>query len=489
MRLSLALSGFALASVLLTGGCAVGPDFQQPAPPQNATYDSPSRPQPTESATTLHGEAQRFKAGQDVPAAWWTLFRSKPLDRLVTKALNANPDLQSAEAALREAQENSAAATGAFFPQINGAANATREKISESSAGSGASIEPFSLFNASVNVSYVLDVFGGTRRAAEGAEAQVDVQKYERDAARLTLIANVVTSAVAEAALRGQIDATHDVLAAERKQRDVLKAQFDLGGAAKAAVLAQDALLAQTEATLPTLDKQLAQTRHQLGALAGQFPQEELDSFTLDKMRLPVELPMSLPSALVERRPDIKAAEARLHAASAAIGVATATMLPQINLSASYGAQANAADSLFSPAGAVWSAGAGLLQPLFHGGTLRHERNAAGAAYDAADAQYRSVVLAAFQNVADSLRALQADAQALKAQDAAVRATKASFDLSRDQFQAGAVSYLALLTSEQAYHQSRIAFVQAQARRLADTAALFQALGAGAQDNKGQTEN
>jgi NodT family efflux transporter outer membrane factor (OMF) lipoprotein len=474
-------SSTAIAVVLLMTGCAVGPDFKTPDPPAVQAYDPAGLPQPTASANAPAGDAQKFVPGEDIPAEWWKLFHSEPLNRLIAKALEANPDLQAAQASLREAQENLAAGKGAYFPSVDGSAGVTREKISEATLGqSGVTLPPFTLYNASVNVSYAPDVFGGTRREVEALEAQKEFQRFELEAARLTLTSNVATAAIQEASLRAQIATTRDILKTERRQLDLLNQQLSLGGVAKAAILAQAAIVAQTEAALPPLEKQLAQTRHALSALAGQFPSEELDAtFNLSKLKLPESLPLTLPSQLVNQRPDVQAATAQMHAASAEIGVAIANMLPTFPLSASYGAEAGTLASLFSPASAIWSIGGNILQPIFHGGELLHKKRASEAAFDAAAAQYRSTVLGAFQNVADSLRALQSDAAALKAQVAADRAAADSLKLSRDQFNAGAISYLSLLTAEQTYQQTKLALVQAEAQRFADTAALFQALGGG----------
>ena len=477
-----------LIAISLQAGCAVGPDFETPAAPNVKAYDPQGLPEKTVEADSTNGVSQKFAPGANIPAEWWTLFLSEPLNKLITKALAANPDLQAAEAALRQAQENLYAGEGAFFPGVDGKLGATRQKISSSalgggsvgSGGSGGRIPAFTLYNASVDVSYPLDVFGGIRREVEGLEAQKDAQRYELEAATITLTANVATAAIQEASLRAQIAATKEIIDDEKKQLDLLKQQFEAGAVAKAAVLAQQATLAQTLATLPALDKQLAQTRHQLTALAGQLPSEELEAtFELSQLHLPETLPLSLPSQLVEQRPDIQAATAQLHAASAAIGVATANMLPQITLTGSYGISASSLASLFSPGTAVWSFGAGLLQPLFHGGELLHKKRASEAAFDQAAAQYRSTVVTAFQNVADSLRALESDAEALKAQVAAERAAADSLNLTREQYKAGAISYLSLLTAEQALELAKIARVQAEARRFADTAALFLALGGG----------
>ncbi|HTZ77828.1 MAG TPA: efflux transporter outer membrane subunit [Stellaceae bacterium] len=474
---ALALAASVAAPALLTG-CAVGPDFLRPSPPETKTYTPEATLPPTTASPGQGGEAQHFVQNMDIPGQWWTLFHSAPLNALIDQALKTNPNLQAAQAALRQAQENVAAARGPLFPQVDAQYNVAREKISGASFGQAGSNPIFTLSTAQVSVSYLVDIWGGTRRQIESAEALAEEQEYQLEATYLTLTSNVVTAAVQEASLRAQIAATEDIISAETQQLNLLQRQFDLGGASKAAVLAQAATLAQAKAGLPVLQKQLAQQRNLLAVLAGRFPSDEpSEKFELASMQLPQNLPLSLPSKLVEQRPDIRAAEAAMHSASAEIGVATANMLPQITLTGAFGVEGSGVD--FNPSTGVWSLGAGLLQPIFRGGTLLHEKRAAVAAYDQTAAQYRGTVLTAFQNVADALRALQSDADALNAQVAAEQAAADSLDLSEKQFQLGAISYTSLLDAERTYLQARVSRVQAQAARYADTAALFQALGGG----------
>ncbi len=472
----------AAVAALLLSGCAVGPDFRAPEAPDTQIYSSTALPVATIAAPGTGGAAQRFTPGLDIPAQWWMLFQSPALDQLIRQALADSPTLTAAQAKLREAQENRRAAFGTLLPTVDGNASATRQKISGAAFGQPeANFSPFTLFNASVHVSYGLDLFGSTRRELEALQAQVDYQHYQLEGAYLTLAANIVTTAVQEASLRAQIRATQEILAALEKQLDLVEQQFQLGAVARSDVLAQRTQLAQTRATLPPLEKQLAQSRHLLAVLAGRFPSEAaaLPEFDLDGLKLPQELPVSLPSALVRQRPDIQASEELLHAASAQVGVATANLYPQITLTGSYGSEATKPENLFNPGSTVWSLGAGLMQPIFHGGQLTAKRRAAVAAYDQAAEQYRGTVLQAFQNVADVLRALDNDARTLKAQSEAESAARDALDLARQQFQFGAVSYLSLLNAERQYQQTRISLIQAQAARFADTAALFQALGGG----------
>ncbi|MBI3418681.1 MAG: efflux transporter outer membrane subunit, partial [Proteobacteria bacterium] len=326
------------AAFALLAGCAVGPDFSAPTAPEVNAYTSGTLPNQTVKSNIAGGEAQKFALGQDIPAQWWMLFHSEPLNKLVDRALKANPDLQAAKSALREAEENASAGEGAFFPSVDAGAGVNHRQVSGATSGGPASTSIFTLYNASVSVSYVPDIFGGTRRAVELLEAGADFERWQLEAATLTLTANVVTAAIQEASLRAQIAATHEIIDAEEAQLITLQQQLKLGGIAKTDVLAQSANLSNVQATLPVLEKQLAQIRHQLSVLAGNFPaQAPEDEFRLDGLKLPEELPLSLPSKLVEQRPDIKAAEAELHAASAEIGVATANMLPQISLTAGYG--------------------------------------------------------------------------------------------------------------------------------------------------------
>jgi NodT family efflux transporter outer membrane factor (OMF) lipoprotein len=461
--------------------CAVGPDFEPPPPPNVTAYESTPLPQKTDSAPVENGgETQTYAAGKDIPAEWWKLFHSEPLNQLIELSLKNSPDLAAADAALRQAHENMKAGEGPLFPQVDAGFSSEREKISGVAFGSNQAIPPFTLYNASVSVSYGPDIFGGTRRQIEALEASEDYQRYELEAARLTLTSNVVTTAIAEASLRAQIGATNEIIKDEQKALDLLQKQLSLGGIAKSAVLAQAATLAQERATLPPIEKQLAQTRHQLSVLAGQFPSNEpAAKFELANLKLPQEIPVSLPSKLVEQRPDVQAAEATLHAQSAEIGVATANMLPQFPLTGNIGSDAITIGSLFTPGTGIWALAAGVTQPIFHGGTLLHQKRAAEAAYDEAVALYRKTVLTAFENVADSLHALQSDAAALKANAEAERAAADSLHLAEQQYKDGAISYLTLLNAEQTEQQTKLALVQSEAQRYADTAALFTALGGG----------
>ena len=466
---------------VLMAGCAVGPDFERPAAPSVKGYTAEPLPKHTAAADAAGKQSQQLMDGGDIPGQWWELFHSPALNQLVERALKANPNLQAAQATLRQAQENVYAAQGALYPEVNANGSVTRQKFVGAQFGqpnNPGSI--FSLYNASVSVSYGLDLFGVARRTLEAMGAQEEFQRFQLEGAYLTLTSNVVTTAVQEASLRAQIAATRDVLDAESQQLDLLQNQYKVGGIALSSVLAQKTALAQTRATLPALEKQLALIRNQLATLAGYFPSEnEEAAFDLEMLQLPQDLPVSLPSKLVEQRPDIRAAESLLHAASAQIGVATANMFPQLTLTGGAGSVATTSGALFSSGSGVWNLGANLAQPIFRGGMLLHQKRAAVAAYDAAAAQYRGVVLSAFQDVANVLDALQSDANIFEAQAAAAQSASDSLDIARKQYQFGASSYLTLLNAQLAYQQTRIALAQARASRYADTAALFQSLGGG----------
>jgi len=473
---------FATAALLLPA-CAVGPDFEPSAAPEVDGYTAEPLAHQTSSADVTGGAAQRFVQGLDIPGQWWTLFHSEALNTLINEALKNNPTLPAAEAALRQAWENVYAAQGAFFPtavvSYSPSRNKTATGVVFTSASSG---KPwFTLHTAQVVVTYAPDVFGGTRREVESLTATTEFERFQLEAAYLTLTSNVVAAAVQEASLRGQIAATEETIKIETQALGILRKQFELGQVAGADVAAVEATLAQAQATLPPLQQKLAVQRDLLTALIGRFPSHEpAEKFDLASLQLPQDLPVSLPSELVEQRPDVSAAEAQLHAASAAIGVAVAARLPQFTLTGNGGTIANQISQLFiTPGTAFWTLAGNVAQTVFDAGTLLHKERAAVAAFDQAAAIYRSTVIAAFQNVADALHAVQSDAETLKAAVAAERAAFKSLQITQRQLQLGAVHYLALLTAENTYQTALIALVQAQAARYADTAALFQALGGG----------
>lgn len=477
---------FAFSSIALTS-CMVGPNFAPPCPPETESYNDVPIPDKTASSKNHGGKSQQFVFNENIPKQWWALFHSKPLNELICLGLNNSPTLAAAEAALRQAEENMRAFVGStMFPYVSALPSAQRERFSAATFGvdpNGGATSPttvFNLYNVSVNVTYTLDVFGGNRRGIEALGAQVEYQNFLLEAANLTLASNIVTTAITEASLRAQIQATRELILLNETSLKIVKQQFQLGGVSRTDVLLQEGQLANVRATLPPLEKTLALTRHSLSVLIGELPSEnQLHKFHLLELTLPTQLPVSLPSCLVRQRPDIRASEALLHAASANIGVAVANMLPQITLNGSYGTEANHWSDLFQGNSAIWSYGAQLLQPIFAGGSLNAKRKAAIAAYDQAAAQYQQTVLQAFQNVADTLRSLELDAVTLKRQTEAETAANASMKLAQQQFRLGAINYLTLLNAENQYQLARINRIQAEALRYADTAALFQALGGG----------
>jgi NodT family efflux transporter outer membrane factor (OMF) lipoprotein len=477
----------ALTAGLVAGSlaaCAVGPNFKRPTPPTAPGYGSAPVQGQTAAAEGTGGTAQKFIAGMDIPSQWWTLFKSAELDQLVEQALKGNPDVDAAKAALRQAHELYSAQKTSFFPTVQGEFSGLRAKNALGTLANPTSLPQvnpyYNLYTAQLSVSYLPDVFGSTRRQVEIAKAQEENNRFQLEAVYLTLSSNVVVTAVQEASLRGQVDATLRLLQLQHQLTDTVQRQRTLGTASDLDVLAQQSAEAQTAQSLPPLQKQLGQTRDALTALLGRLPSEEpTQTFHLADLTLPGELPVSLPSKLVEQRPDVRQAEENMHAASAAVGVAIADMLPQFAISGNIGSSSLAIGQLFGPYTGFWDAGASLTQTLFDAGALLHKKRAADAALDQAAAQYRAAVILACQNVADSLRALQADADALKASADAERAARVTFDLAQRQRELGTISWVAVLNAEQSYRTAQLALVQAQANRYSDTAGLFQSLGGG----------
>jgi len=481
-----------IAGVIAVGslaGCAVGPNFHSPAPPTTTQYTRGQQPEVTADSPVAGGATQTLVADRDIPADWYSLFQSEPLDDLVRRALHDSPTVEAAKAALRSAEATYSAERGALLlPQVDGQVGVTRQRTPGVALGDpSARASLLTLHNAAVDVSYRLDIFGASRRQVEELRAQADFQRWELEATNLTLTGNVVTTAFDVASLRDQLTAVNDVVAAETQQYKVVQRQFEVGGASKSDVLSQQAQLAQAETVVPGLEKALAQAQHRLAVLAGRTPDDaSVPDFILDGFTLPAELPVSVPAKLVRQRPDVQAAEAQLHQATAAVGLATANLLPQLNLTGSIGTESLTAGGLFGAGTGAWSAGASLLQPLFHGGELRYKRRAAVADLERADAQYRQTVLAALQEVADTLRALETDARLLRAQVVAEQSAADSLAIAQKQFQVGGISYVSVLNAQRLFLQARQGRVQAQAARYSDSAALFQALGGGWWNRQGE---
>ncbi|HUK02362.1 MAG TPA: efflux transporter outer membrane subunit [Steroidobacteraceae bacterium] len=461
----------------LLAGCAVGPNFVRPEPPAVTHYASGA--DPTETATA-HGAAQRFTAGAAVNADWWRLFDSAKLDAVIAEALAANPGLEAAQASLRQSESNLRAGYGIFYPQAEADAAATRQRFSPLKFGSGTSSSIFNLFTLSASVSYALDVFGGERRMIEGLHAQLDLQRATEQATYLTLISNVVNTVIARAAYRAEIDATDELIELQRQQLKLAGVQVTAGTAPYSNVLSLESQLASTEATVPQLEQRLTQSDDLLATLVGHVPADwSPPDIGLGELTLPAELPVSLPAELVRQRPDVLVAEATAHGASANVGVATAALLPGVTLTGSYSANSTSTGQITAANGRAWDVGAGLTQPLFEGGTLWFRRKAALAQYQQAAALYAQVVLAAFAQVADTLRALEHDAAALRAQDEALAAAKEALHLVQANYEAGLDTYLDVLSADAQYRQALISDLQTVAVRYQDTVALYVALGGG----------
>ncbi|MBI3480449.1 MAG: efflux transporter outer membrane subunit [Nitrosomonadales bacterium] len=486
----------------MLSGCAAGPDFKRPVAPSASSYaPANNTAEPTASAPVPVGESQRFNPAADIPYDWWTLFRSPQLNALIEHTLKASPTIEAAQAALRQAHENVVTQQGFFYPTVGVSYAPSRNMLagnmggnSPGIQGNGSAIQTYSnpagpdyngpaYYNwhtAQLSVGYVPDVFGINRRLAESALAQEQWQQMQLQATYITLISNVIAAAFQEAGLRAQIAAINNIISINRENLEIMHRQLERGYLAEIDVAAQEALLAQSEQALPPLNKQLEQTRDLIRALAGNLPDQEVpEFFTLADFHLPEELPLSLPSTLVEQRPDVRAAEAQLHSASAQYGVTVANKMPQFMVTANVGGMASSPDWMFRSGGSFFNLTGNISQIIFDGGTLRAKSRAAEQALIQAAAQYRGTVITALQNVADTLHAIRTDADALKAAAKSERASKTVLELSGKQYQLGYISYQNLLAAQQSYQLAVIGLAQAQSSRLGDTAALYQSLGGG----------
>lgn len=497
-----AIAALACGVALLISSCAVGPHYQAPRAPANAGYTPTPLPETTASTAVPGGEAQHLAVGGDIPFQWWELFQCEALNSLIERAFKANPSLPAAQAALRQAQELTSAQRGFFFPTV--AANYQFERqelagnLSGSSApgvqGNGSVISAYqnptrsphnqplyyNLQTAQLTVGFVPDVFGGNRRQVESLEAQAQEQRFLLEATYVTLASNVAAAAIQEAEVRAELAAAHEIVDFNEKALQILRAQLQLGYAMRIDVANQEAALAQAKALIPPLQKQFEQTRDLIRALVGNLPNEDVpETFQLQALQLPRELPVSLPAKIIEQRPDVRVAEAALHSANAQVGAAIADMLPQFSITAADGGTATAFDWLFRSGGPFWNVVGGVSAPIFDGGTLLHRKRAADQALKQAAYEYQTTVITAYQNVADTLHAAVSDADALSAAVAAEDAAKVALELTRRQMEVGYVNYLVLLTAQTAYNQALLNRIQAQATRFGDTVALFQALGGG----------
>jgi len=465
-------------AVLALGGCAVGPNFHTPAAPSVSGYTPGPPPLQTAAASVAGGASQNFLQDGDVPGKWWELYQSPALNALVERSLKANPDMAAAQAALREAYYVQRAA---LMPTVDGSYNLQRQKANGTLAPPlNSNNDLFTLSTAQLNIAYTPDVFGGLKRQVESARAQADAQRFQTEATYLTLTTNVVNAAIQAATLRDQIAATRAVIRSDSDILELMRREFAMGEIGRGDVAGQEAVLAQAQQTLPPLVKQLALADDLIADLTGRFPsQAQAEDLSLAGLTLPVDLPLSLPSKLVQQRPDIKAAEANLHAASAQVGVAIANRLPNVTLAANGGGEATNIGQMFTNQNVFWAVSGTVTQTIFDAGALKHRQRAAEATLNQAKAQYRSTVLSAFQNVADALQVLESDAVTLQAAANAERSAAVSLSIARRQLDLGQVSSIVALNAEQTFQQAVVTRVQAQGARYADTAALFQALGGG----------
>jgi NodT family efflux transporter outer membrane factor (OMF) lipoprotein len=483
-------------------GCAAGPDFKRPDTPNSKSYASYAMPAKTTSAPGVGGASQQFDVKRDIPYDWWTLFQSEQLNALIVSAFKANPDIESARAALKQAQEYVTAQQGFFYPTIGANYSPSRIKVAGNNGGSspgrqgnGELIQTYSTPNgqppynapvyynfhtAQLSVGFVPDVFGANRRQLESLQAQADMQRFRLEAAFITLASNIVAAALQEASLRSQIMAMDKLMTANRLSLDIMRKRLQLGDVSALDVATQEAALAQSEQALIPLRLQLERTRDLIRALAGNAPDKDVpETFELSALHLPEDLPLSLPSKLVEQRPDVRAAEEQVHAASAEYGVSIANLLPQFSITGDVGGMASTPGWMFKTGGGFFDLTTNIAYTLFDGGQLRAQSRAAQDALEQAAAEYRSTVIAALQNVADTLHAIQSDAEALKAATRNEQAMSRVLDLTRKQYKTGYVSYQTQLNAEQNYQQSVLVLIQAQTNRFGDTAALYQALGGG----------
>jgi NodT family efflux transporter outer membrane factor (OMF) lipoprotein len=469
----------AAAAASLLSACALGPDFQRPSAPATDKYTAGQQPEATAAAAGEAGNAQHFLSGAVVPGRWWESFQCSPLNVLVEEALAHSPTVLEARARLREAQQDlTAQSRGTLYPAFDAQLGVSRQKLDPAAFGfpNVAPAPPFTLYNAQVNVSYTLDLFGADRRMIEGLRAQSEYQSYETQAAELTLAANVVAAAIRQADLQAQIDYTEQLLEAQSRQVAISEERYQVGGIALEDLQNQRNQLEQLHATLPTLKAQRQQVDHQLAVYTGKSPSEAaVPRFRLQDLKLPADLPLTLPSELVRRRPDVRASEALWHQAAANVGVATANLFPNLTLSGYAGSDRTNASDLVDSID-LWSIGAKLLQPIFHAGQLRAKKRSAVAAYDASAQAYAQTVLESLQQVADSLRVLDADALALQARSIASEESSASYLIAQQRFDVGGISELSMLDAKRQDLQSSLDRSRAEAQRLTDTAALLHAL-------------
>jgi NodT family efflux transporter outer membrane factor (OMF) lipoprotein len=464
-------------SLLVLSGCSVGPDFVRPKASSADHYNQGHDPAET---VAVEGQSQHFEQGIGPVANWWNLFDSKQLDAVVAEGLANNPSIEAAQASLRQSNDNLQAGYGIFYPQINAGLGASRQRNSPANIGSSAPSSVFNLVTLSASISYPLDIFGGERRAIENLQSQVDLQRSYVLGTYLALSGNIVNTTIARAAYQEEIKYTEQLIALQKEQIAITERQVEAGIVPFASVLSLRSQLASLEATLPPLRQRLSQSEHLLATLAGHAPSEWTPSqVSISELSVPSKLPLSLPSDLVRQRPDILVAEAQLHGASASIGVATAAQFPSFTLNGTFGQGSSSMSGLFGSNANFWSLGADIAAPLFNGGTLSAKKQSAIDAYQQSLAIYRQTVLGAFAQVADTVRALEHDAETMQAESQSVSTSADSLHLSQVNYQAGLTNYLQVISADIQYHEAKLGYLQAQAQRLQDTTALYVALGGG----------
>lgn len=470
------LAGLWAVWLLTVTGCAVGPDFVRPQPPETDRYMPGKQLYETVSVAN---QTQYFEYGAEIAADWWQLFKSPKLDVLVKEAIANNSTLQAAQAGLQQSQDNLRAGYGIFYPQIDLTGGASRQKFSAVRFGIPTSAI-FNLYTFSATVSYTLDVFGAQRRTMEALSASSDIQRYTVLATYMTLIGNIVNTVIARAAYEAQIQTTQQLIGSQQAQIRLTELQLQAGIIAYESLVNLKTQLEVLEASLPLLEQKHSQAEHLLATLIGQLPGEsKLPKIELADLSLPTNLPITLPSSLVRQRPDILLAEAQLHENSAKIGIATAAMFPSFTLSGTFGQNSRNLMDIFLSTGNFWSIGTNFVAPLFRGGTLWFQRKAAIDAFEQSRAQYRQITLDALAQVADVLLALQYDAEALQHQSQELNLAQERMHLVQTNYQAGLVNYQQVLITQSQYFQSKLNYLQTLALRFQDTAALFVALGGG----------
>jgi NodT family efflux transporter outer membrane factor (OMF) lipoprotein len=451
--------------------CTVGPDFVRPETQAAPTYAAKGDAPPSSD--------QQIAQGKKIEGDWWAAFQSPALDSVIRLAIADNRDIAAVKAQVAEAQEQVKAAEGALYPQVSLGASAGNQKYGAALFGpANIKIPTFTYYSIGPSVDFPLDLFGGQKRTIEEQVAYKEYQDDELEASYLSLTANVTAQAFAVAAAQAQIAAVQDIIQDDQRNVDLVQTGFNIGSATRTQLLSAQSELASDRTLQPSIEQQLVVARHALALLAGRAPADwSPPDFTLAGFTLPDEIPVSLPSELVHRRPDILAAEAQLHVASAAIGVATANLYPKLDLTGALTQEALTPGFLFNSASAAWSVAANLSQPLFDGGQLKAERRAAIDNYKAALASYRQTVLTAFGEVADQLQALANDADQIRAQTTAAQTAASALDLARRSYAVGNSGILDVIDAERRLSQARLGLARARAQRLLDTAQLYLALG------------